>query len=85
MDWTSPEQISQAELNAEQVQFMQEMAQEIEKKSMFFIALYEFSNTNLCWGTDAVFQKIRQEGLFEHDYYFLAQLYDLDWKPIHTV
>jgi len=85
MDWISPEQIPQVELNAEQVQFMRETTKEIEKKGMFFIDLYEFSNTNLRWGAAALFQQIRQEGLFEHDYYFLAQLYDLNWKPIHTI
>lgn len=31
------------------------------------------------------FRKIRQEGIFEDDYYFLSQLYDFDWKPVHTI
>lgn len=85
MDWTSAEQISVAKLDTEQVKFMQETVREIKKKGTFFMTLCAFSNTNLHWGADALFRKIRQEGRFEHDYYFLAQLYDLDWKPTPTI
>ncbi|KAK3325012.1 hypothetical protein B0H66DRAFT_470400 [Apodospora peruviana] len=28
---------------------------------------------------------VRKEGKFEHDYYFISQLYDFEWKPFHTV
>jgi len=32
-----------------------------------------------------VFQKIREDRDFGHELYFLAQLYDHDWKPVHTI
>jgi hypothetical protein len=66
MDWSSPDQIARAELNAEQVEFMRQSAREIEKKA-------------------PLFREIREMRQFEHNYYFISQLYDLHWKPGHTV
>ncbi|KAF2473832.1 uncharacterized protein BDR25DRAFT_217243 [Lindgomyces ingoldianus] len=31
------------------------------------------------------FRQIREQGIYEHDYYFISQLYDSDWKPKHTI
>ncbi|KAF2183196.1 hypothetical protein K469DRAFT_584113 [Zopfia rhizophila CBS 207.26] len=32
-----------------------------------------------------LFREIREKALFEHEYYFLSQLYEFDWKPRHTI
>jgi hypothetical protein len=42
MDWTSPEQVARGELNAEQVQFLQETAVEVEKRGEFLPLLIHF-------------------------------------------
>lgn len=34
---------------------------------------------------DEEFQHIREEGRFEHDYYFLSQLYVRKWEPLDTI
>ncbi|KAH8891757.1 hypothetical protein GQ53DRAFT_647975 [Thozetella sp. PMI_491] len=36
-------------------------------------------------GKSEMFQRIREEGLYEHEYHFISQLYDVNWKPVHTV
>jgi len=33
----------------------------------------------------AHFKSIRESDAFEDPYYFLAQLYNPDWKPIRTI
>jgi hypothetical protein len=83
MDWTSPEQMERAEMNAEQAQFMQDTIAEIAKRGTHLMVLYE-SGINP-HGLAAGFQQTRQDSVFEHDYYFISQLYDLDWKPVHTI
>ena len=31
------------------------------------------------------FDDLRKSDNFEHDFYFVAQLYDMEWKPSSTV
>ena len=31
--------------------------------------------------TESEFEDIQKSDNFEHDFYFVAQLYDMDWKP----
>jgi hypothetical protein len=35
--------------------------------------------------TEATFDEIRAHGRFEHDFFFLSQLYDLQWNPVPTI
>lgn len=35
--------------------------------------------------TDEEFQQIRGQRRFEHDYYFLSQLYVQKWEPLDTI
>ena len=88
IDWASPEQRARAELNAEQVEFMRTTAVEIKKRGKILLAqvFTRISSLILLWDRVApVFQKIREERDFGHELYFLAQLYDHDWKPVHTI
>ena len=34
---------------------------------------------------EAIFEDIRAHSRFEHDLFFLSQLYDLTWRPIPTI
>ena len=34
---------------------------------------------------ESEFEDIRKNEDFEHDFYFVAQLYDMDWKPSSTI
>jgi len=31
------------------------------------------------------FQKITKDRMFEDEYFFVAQLYDPEWEPTHTI
>jgi hypothetical protein len=82
-DWTSPEVAGRAGLNAEQARFMQDTSEQIKKKSMPFPrCLSVFLLTSLLAHR---FQQVRKEGAIEDELYFLAQLYDEEWKPVHTI
>jgi hypothetical protein len=32
-----------------------------------------------------MFKQIKDDGLYEHDYYYISQLYEVGWKPTHMV
>jgi len=32
-----------------------------------------------------LFRRVQEKDEFEHDYYFLSQLFESDWKPRHTI
>ncbi|KAI0380510.1 hypothetical protein F5Y04DRAFT_257539 [Hypomontagnella monticulosa] len=65
-DWSHATDMSFAELNASQVQFIKETIELVKEKR-------------------AHFEHIKSQGLFEDDYYFISQLYELHWTPRHTV
>ena len=84
-DWTSEENIAMAELNEEQAGFLVETAHEIMRRSK---RSYELPLVILLVLTSIIeseFKDIRQNEDFEHDFYFVAQLYDMDWKPSFTI
>lgn len=99
IDWTSPDQIDRSQFNAEQAQFMRETVAEINKKgwtrlnplpiatlSPLGSPLSSQTGTNTLFGmAEERFREVRQKEEFEHDYYFISQLYDRDWKPVSTV
>lgn len=83
MDWSLPDQVARAELNAEQVEFVRQTSREIDRKGMLHLPRCPATaNVSL---KATIFREIRGKGQFEHDYYFISQLYDLDWKPRHTI
>jgi len=88
IDWASPEQRARTELNAEQIEFMRTTIVEIKKRGKLIPALV-LTRTNFLmslWDRIApLFQKIREDKDFGHELYFVAQLYERDWEPIHTI
>lgn len=75
-------------MNAEQVEFMRTTTVEIKKRGKVILALVftRISFLISLWDRVApVFQKIREDKDFGHELYFVAQLYDRDWEPVHTI
>ncbi|KAK3998249.1 hypothetical protein QBC44DRAFT_302744 [Cladorrhinum sp. PSN332] len=65
--WTdSPENVTMAQLNEEQVKFLQDSVRMINRRM-------------------PEFKRIRENNVFEHDWYFVSQLYETDWQPRFTV
>ncbi len=85
------------ELDEEQVNFMRQTSEEISAKSTSNIIpefvwnlafpLLEKENTanTASLNLGEMFDRIREEGSYEHDYYFVSQLYDVSWKPVQTI
>ncbi len=97
MDWTAPDRVNYMELDEEQVNFMRQTSEEISAKSTSNIIpefvwnlafpLLEKENTanTASLNLGEMFDRIREEGSYEHDYYFVSQLYDVSWKPVQTI
>jgi phosphatidate phosphatase APP1 len=41
--------------------------------------------TQLVQGKSALFNHITNSGEFEHDLFFVSQLYDITWQPLRTI
>jgi hypothetical protein len=87
LDWDLPSNVAMAELNAEQVQFAKETAEQVQARSEYFYnRLCRSQSTNVpSHLPESTFEKVRESEHFENEYYFLSQLYDMDWKPSPTV
>jgi hypothetical protein len=87
LDWDLPSNVAMAELNAEQVQFVKETAEQVQARSEYFYnRLCRSQSTNVpSHLPESTFEKVRGSEHFENEYYFLSQLYDMDWKPSPTV
>ncbi|KAI0109121.1 hypothetical protein GGR51DRAFT_512806 [Nemania sp. FL0031] len=66
MDWNCAHNVSFAQLDARQVQFLNETVALVKSKRSHF-------------------EHIKLNKMFEDDYYFISQLYELHWYPTHTV
>jgi hypothetical protein len=86
MDWSSPRGIARADLNAEQVQFMKETV-ELVKMRCKSVKTCFFNVAKLTFFPQKAdkLQNVRRNCQYENDLYFLAQLFDRDWKPEHTI
>lgn len=76
------EETRSMELNAEQVQFIQKTAAYVKANSMF-IPCYDVRITNT--REESHFAEVLEQKLVEHQHYFVAQLYEEDWKPRSTI
>ena len=86
MDWTAPDRVNYMELDEEQVNFMRQTSEEISAKGKSTIPC-PLTNTAdiISLNLGELFDRIREEGSYEHDYYFVSQLYDVSWKPVQTI
>lgn len=86
LDWDLPSNVAMAELNAEQVQFVKETAEQVQARSEYFHGRLGCSqSTNVpSYLPESTFENVRENKLFENEYYFLSQLYDKEWKPSPT-
>lgn len=80
--WRVEETKSMAELNAEQVQFIQKTAAYVKANSMFIPC--DYTQTANAW-EESHFAEVLEQKLVEHQHYYIAQLYEEDWKPRSTI
>jgi len=75
---------SAAELNEEQVKFVKETAIMVNERSKYTTSGWLIGCTILTCSLEAEISAAREATAFSHDYYFLSQLYDEEWKPTPT-
>jgi hypothetical protein len=85
MNWDNASTASFAELNREQVDFVKETVGLVKEKGECVITrAFYVEITNLPRAAQ-LFREIKQSAKYDDDYYFVSQLYDINWQPSHTV
>jgi hypothetical protein len=84
-NWDSAEAaVRAAGLSAEQVQFINCTARQIQAKSIWFLSSSQFVMLILCC-TESDMKRIKEERNFLDDNFFTSQLFDEEWRPIDTL
>ena len=84
VDWSSDSNIALAELDPEQIEFLNQTRKFVDEKSKL-AALSCYRNDLLTHQTEQTFHEVRDQRNFEHDYFFISQLYDTAWSPRDTI
>jgi hypothetical protein len=88
-DWTCKKNIGMAELSDEQARFLVETSEEVQRRRELRSSYipHPFLDTLLTSGhtADAEFERVRKSDDFENDFYFLSQLYEMNWGLSLTI
>jgi hypothetical protein len=82
LDWNAKQTVSMAELNAEQVEFVKKTAAHVKANGKFIP--FRSGHSRLTKQSESRFREMFDKERYDDDLYFVAQMYEEDWKARPT-